>query len=244
MKRTLALLCIALAAFSTEAIAQKNTDPVYYTDSDVEHNYVSFGIHYDPLYSGRRLFALNNADANAGLDREDFPATGGYGYNWGGYMDFNINSSLRLGVGAGRTTMAYRLDDYPYIDGNGDTSNVGLNVGGLYNSFPLRIGFATPMNDAWDLEIWIPIAYNRLSTYTESTSLNGSMIENDLTDQARKEVWSVAILVGGAFYFTDNWAITAHAQFRYFTAPMIDKPDRPTETPYGAGVSLGIRYRP
>lgn len=240
MKNYLALLAFGLCLLSVKAEAQPG-DPVYYTDSDVEKRYASFGVHYDPMFTHRRLFALSNADANAGLEKDDFPADGGYGYNWGGYIDININGNLKLGVGAGQTAIAYRLGNYAYANGT-DTTSVDLAINGSYSTFPLRIGFTTHMNDAWDLEIWVPIAYNKLTSYTESTTLNGVAINNDRTDEARKDLFSVAIMVGGAFYFTDDFAITAHAQFRYFTASMIDKPERPTETPYGAGLSLGLRY--
>lgn len=237
---TLTLFALAL---SFTAFAQPKDKPIYYTDSDVENHFVSFGINFDPLFTQRRLFSFNTSGANNGLTREDYPATGGFGYNWGGYVNFNINSSLRLGIGAGRTQLNFRLDDYLY-ENNGDTARVGLNTSTLYNTFPIRVGFTTPMNDAWDLEIWIPIAYNSLVSYTENTTFQGMEINEDLTEEARSSNWSVAIQVGGAFYFTDQWAITGSAQFRYFTTPIIDKTDRPAETPYGTGLSLGIRYQP
>ncbi len=235
------IFSIVVLFSSLAAIAQPDDEPVYYTDSEVETRYVSFGLHFDPLFTQRRLFSLNNAGVNNGLTEDDFPATGGFGYNWGGYVNFNINSNLRLGIGAGQTAINYRLDNYEYVM-NGDTSAVGLNVAAQYNTFPLRIGFTTAMNDAWDLEIWIPVAYNRLSSYRESTTFQGMDIEEDLTDQASRDMWSVAIQVGGAFYFTDNWAVTASAQFKYFTTQIIEKPNRPVETPYGVGLSLGLRY--
>ncbi|TNE28235.1 MAG: hypothetical protein EP346_09750 [Bacteroidetes bacterium] len=234
----LLLGCMILSSW----VGMAQPDKVYYTDSDIEKHYASFGIHFDPLYTHRRLFALNNADANSNYDKDNFPASGGFGYNWGGYVNFNINSSLRLGVGAGQTTINYTLEKYKYYY-NGDTSSVNLKVNGVYNTFPLRIGFSTPMNDVYSLEIWIPIAYNKLVTYQENTSISGENLNEDLTEQANSDMWSVAIQVGGAFHLTDHWSVIASAQFRYFTTPMIEKANRPTETPYGAGLTLGLRYR-
>ncbi len=235
------ILSVLLAFAPLFVVAQPEDEPVYYTDSEVETQYVSFGVHFDPMFTQRRLFSLNNAGVNNGLTEDDFPATGGFGYNWGAYANFNINSNLRLGIGAGQTTINYRLDEYEYILNN-DTSSVGLNINARYNTIPLRIGFTTAMNDAWDLEIWIPVAYNRLVSYSESATVQGMEINEDLTDEASWDMWSVAIQVGGAFYFTDNWAVTTHAQFRYFTTQIIDKPNRPVETPYGVGLSVGLRY--
>lgn len=245
MKKLTQIAVVAVALFaSLPSFGQRRGDgPVYYTDSKVERRYASFGIHGDPLFTQRRLFALNNADANSQYDKDDYPATGGFGYNWGGYVNFNINSSLRLGVGAGQTVLSYRLDNYAFVPDGGDTASVGLNIRAQYNTFPLRIGFTTPMNDVYDLEIWVPIAYNKLTSYTENTRVAGTVYDADLTDEAKKDMWSVAIQIGAAFHLTDNWSLTAAAQFRYFTTPIIEKANRPTETPYGVGLSLGLRYR-
>ncbi len=236
----LALLGTMLAAAQPGG---NGDEPVYFTDSKVENRYVSLGIHGDPLFTQRRLFSLNSAGANAGITRDDYPAAGGFGYNYGAYVDFRVTSNIRLGIGAGRTAINFRLDDYEYAL-NGDTALVGLNTSALYNTFPFRIGFVTSMNDAWDLEIRIPVAYNRLARYQESTTFLGQGIEEDLTEQARAEVWSAGIQVGGAFFFTDEWAITGNVQFQYFTSQIIDKEARPRETPYGTGISIGIQYTP
>lgn len=222
-------------------ITKAQTEPMYYTDSKVERHYVSFGLNYDPMYTGRRLFTIGSSDVNSQYNSDDYPASGGFGYSWGGYVNFNINSNMRLGVGAGQTSISYTLENYSYYTGL-DTVSLGLKVNGIYNTFPLRVGFATHMNDSYSLEIWIPIAYNKLVSYTEEASLNGLLQSEDMSALANQGIWSVAIQVGGAFHITDKFAVIASLQFRYFTKAMIDKPNRPTETPYGAGLSLGLRY--
>lgn len=236
---TLFALLLSVIAFGQRG----NTDPIYFTDSDVEKRYISFGIHGDPLYTQRRIFSLNSSGLNSGVTRDDFPATGGFGYSYGATVDFRLNTNIRLGAGIGQTMINYRLDDYSYAL-NGDTALVGLNTSTLYNTFPLRVGFVTNMNSAWSLEIWIPVAYNTLSKYEESTTFNGLAINEDLTEEANSTMWSAGIQVGGAFHITDQWSITGTAQFRYFTTQIIDKPNRPRETPYGTGISLGIRFTP
>lgn len=243
MKKIIALALLFMALIPTEGFGQRgNTDPVYFTDSDVKRRIVSFGVHYDPMFTQRRLSALDEVGLANDVSRDDFPATGGYGDNWGAYVNFNINSSLRLGIGGGQTNIRYRLDNFEYVEG-ADTSRLNLNVVGNYTTIPLRVGFTTSMNDVWDLEVWIPVAFNILNSYTESGTLNGVQRTWDLTDEARSNLWSAGILVGGAFYFTDNWAVTMSAQFRYFGVPMYDHASRPTETPYGLGGSVGLRYR-
>lgn len=240
-KLTLFALFLGTAAFAQPG--NGNTGPVYFTDSEVDKNYVSFGIHGDPLFTQRRIFSLNSSGLNSGVTRDDFPATGGFGYNYGATADFRINSNIRLGIGVGQTAINYRLDDYEYAL-NGDTALVGLNTSTLYNSFPLRVGFVTNMNSAWSLEIWIPVSYNTLVSYEESTVFNGQDIMENLTEDANPNMWSAGIQVGGAFHITDQWSITGTAQFRYFTTQIIDKPNRPRETPYGTGISLGVRFTP
>lgn len=239
-KLSLLALLISAAAF---AQPDDKDGPVYFTDSDVEKHYVSFGLHGDPLFTQRRIFSLNSSGLNTGVTREDFPATGGFGYSYGATVDFRVTPNIRLGTGIGQTAVNYRLDNYEYSM-NGDTALVGLNTSTLYNTFPLRVGFVTSMNSAWSLEIWIPVAYNTLVSYNESTVFMGQDINDDRTDAADPTMWSAGIQVGGAFHISDQWSITGSAQFRYFTSQIIDKPERPTETPYGTGLSLGIRFTP
>lgn len=240
------LIAILALSFAVKAYAQPEKPIQYYTDSDVKNSIFSVSVRYSAYGVNRRI---SDVDANPNLSvrvNQVFPSKTGFGMTSGVIVDAKLTGSLRLGVGAEYANFNYGWENAPIWDrfniNPGDTLFIPVKIQQTSIQFPIRVGFVVDMNDAWALEVWPSVRYNKVLKYVETGTIYGGEVEEDLTDKAAKNTWMVGLAVGGSFYINDWMRAFLHLDAQYTLDPFYQADNHPREMVYAIGGATGLRF--
>lgn len=241
-------LVIALVASSLLALAQKEEEVEFYTDSDVSRSVVGIGLRFDPFYANRSLLGNDPLNSSSGFSLGSSSSKGRFGYNLGGDLYFKISERLELGLGVGYGKYGFQTEvDHPdpSLNYNLDsTSNYRAATNLSTINVPLMINFNTRMNDLWSLEIVPMVELVFVNTYQvefEDKS-TGELQLRDLKADARGHNWNVGLGLGGTYHITPKFGVFVRGQFKYLLTPLIEGGTRPREVFYSVGATTGLRY--
>lgn len=239
MKRILIMLfCMTALA----AKAQPDDKVIYYEDSKVKKSRISLALNLDPNWTDRRL--INNEVPTDGDYRlYDENAKGSLQFNYGLDVFVRLGSALRIGVGVGRASAGFSVEDASYYNGL-DTILADVNTEVSMYTLPIKLNFSTALNDAFDLEVIPQVQLNFVDKYQNNYDpLNGaSGFTTDLSDSTQSLIYSVGIALGGTFKFADNWGLFVRGDIKYMISPLIEQPEYPRETVYNVGLNVGLKY--
>lgn len=238
------ILVLGTVLSSITMYAQRDKDDVeYYTDSRVKQSRFSIALMGSPNYTDRRLIN-DEIPAGGGFDLTDENAKGAFQFNYNLDVFFSIGSALDIGLGFGRATADYNVQDVSYYEGRTDTvlSDVDVNVG-MY-TLPLKLNFNTSVTDILDLEVVPMVELNFVDRYRQDFHPEGeASFTRDLSDEVQSLNYSVGISLGGTFHLDENWGIIVRGNIKYMLNPLIEKPNFPRETLYSYGANVGIKYK-
>ena len=139
-------------------VAQAQSQPRYYTDSDVRQRVVNFNVYGQPGTVFRRIGADLNGVQPEVTDKFLPRLIGETGFS----VDFNLRP-LYLGVGVGQTWVnyAHRLENDEVQD-----------VKARYWSIPIRAGLVTHLSDGVTLEAWPTVTYRKAISFEHSALAN------------------------------------------------------------------------
>ena len=242
--RKLLIVLMGLTSFAAMAQPDDDKDVTFYEDSEVKHSRFMLALNLDPNFTDRRLinseipnggdFTLNNANAK-----------GSFQLNYGVDAFYRIGSSLAVGVGVGRATSSYTVEDAIY-HGTSGIDSIPVNIEskvGMY-TLPIKMNFSTALSDIFDLEVVPQVQMNFISDYENSIiPLNGgNIVTEDRSDETQNVTFSVGLGLGGTFKFSDNWGLFVRGEVKYMLSPMIDERGYPRETLLSGGLNLGLKY--
>ena len=237
------IILFQLLIFSITAIAQKDDDIEYYTDSRVKNSRFSIVLLGNPNYTDRRLIN-DEIPAGGGFDLVDENAKGSFQFNYNLDVFFSIGSALDIGVGFGRAAADYSVQDLSYYENRTDTALSDLDVSVSMFTIPFKFNFNTSVTDILDLEVVPTIELNFLDKYEQTFRPQGeASFMRDLTDQVQGLNYSVGIDLGGTFCLDENWGIVVRGNIKYMLNPMIEMEDFPRETLYSYGANIGLKYK-
>ncbi|MFM1884015.1 MAG: hypothetical protein RL168_199 [Bacteroidota bacterium] len=149
---------IVLAFWSLAWVAQAQSQPRYYTDSDVRQRVVNFNVYGQPGTVFRRIGADLNGVQPEVTDKFLPRLTGETGFS----ADFNLRP-LYLGIGVGQTWVnyAHRMEN-----------DAVQEVKARYWSIPVRAGLVTHLSDEVTLEAWPTVTYRKAISFEHSTLAN------------------------------------------------------------------------
>ncbi len=241
------LLMVLLGLMSFGLMAQPDDDDddvIFYEDSQVNHSRIMLALNLDPNFTDRRLI---NSEIPTGGDftLSSANAKGSFQLNYGVDVFFRVGSSLAVGLGVGRASSTYSVDNALYHGSSGLDStlvNIESKVG-MY-TLPIKLNFSTALSDVFDLEVVPQVQMNFLSDYENSIiPLNGgNIITQDRSDETQNITFSVGLGLGGTFKLSDNWGLFVRGEVKYMLSPMIDQRGYPRETLLSGGLNLGLKY--
>ena len=236
------IVLLGLTSFALRA--QPDDDVTFYEDSEVKHSRIMMAINLDPNFTDRRLI---NSEIPLGGDFTliDAKAKGSFQLNYGVDVFFRIGSSLAVGLGAGRATSSYTVEDAIYHgDGGNDSIPVSIESKvGMY-TLPIKLNFSTALSDIFDLEVVPQVQMNFLSEYENNIiPMNGGTnVTQDRSDETQNITFSVGLGLGGTYKFSDNWGFFVRGEVKYMLSPMIDQRGYPRETLLSGGLNMGLKY--
>ena len=175
MQRIILLLTLALSLG-----LQAQSQPRYYTDSDVRQRIVNFNVYGQPGTQFRRIGTDLNGVQPEVNDRFLSRLNGETGIS----VDFNLRP-LYLGVGVGQSWINYghRLE-------NDDVTDVQAR----YWAIPMRAGLVTHLSDEVTLEAWPTVTYRRAISFEHSAYPNPIFAP---------DFWTAGIQVGSTVAITE-----------------------------------------
>lgn len=237
---------LALLMLSSIAYAQPGDDDdvVYFTDSEVSHSRFSAAFILNPNYTDRRL--INDeipSGIGGGYDLPNADADGSFQLNYNVDVFYAIGSSFDIGVGFGRSSSYYEVDNIRFYKDRLDTVNARLAVKtGMY-TVPIKLNFNTSVTDLWDLEVVPGVELNFFNVYDQTITPDGEQdVFSDLSSNTSSFNYSVNLSLGGTYKLTDSWGLIIRGNVRYLLKPIIEESDFPRETIYNFGANIGLKY--
>ena len=239
------LLLSLFLLLSTISIAQPDDDVKYFTDAEVKHSRFSMALIVNPNYTDRRLIN-DEIPSGGGYDLKDTKASGSFQLNYNLDMFYAIGGALKIGVGFGRASAHYEVDEVNYYENraNNDTVKAGLAVDVSMYTVPIKLNFSTAVSDLWDLEVVPGLELNFVDKYKQVISPIGeSNISTDRSDDVQSLNYSVNISLGGTYHLSDAWGVVVRGKAGYMLNPLIEQNNFPRETTYNFGLNLGLSYK-
>ncbi len=156
------------------------TQPRYYTDSDVRQRVVNFNVYGQPGTVFRRIGADLNGVQPDVTDRFLPRLTAETGFS----ADFNLRP-LYLGIGVGQSWINY---------GHRFESGQTFGVQARYWAIPFRAGLVTHLSDEVTLEAWPNVTYRRAISFEHSDLVNPVYAD---------QFWTAGLQVGSTVGITE-----------------------------------------
>jgi hypothetical protein len=245
MKR-IVLLCFLLS--SAAAWAQPDDEIIYYTDSKVTESKFRMHLNANPYYTDMRLINDDAANTLISSFDEDNNTRGGFAFNFGLDLYYELASSFHIGLGISRgyggyTVESIKLDN----DGDGvfsDLADDKVEVSMI--SIPLKVNFNTTISDVFSLEVIPMVEMNFLDSYIANFDYKDPSISDEvrnLSSDLRDFNWTVGLSLGGTYWFSDNWGVFVRASAKYMLNDMIALDSWPRETLINFGANVGLQVK-
>ena len=234
---------IAMLFLSAIAYAQPgDEDVVYFTDAKVKHSRFSIVLLGNPNYTDRRLIN-DEIPSGGGFDLPSENADGGFQLNYNLDLMYSIGPSFDVGIGFGRSTAYFEVNDISYYQNRADTVNANLAVRtGMY-TVPIKFNFNTTVTDLWDLEVVPGVELNFFNVYDQMITPDGEEeVKTDLSSLVESFNYSVNLSLGGTYKLSDSWGLVIRGNVRYLLKPIIEESNFPRETIYNFGGNIGLKY--
>lgn len=234
---------IALLMLGLIAKAQPGDDDIiYFTDSKVKHSRFSIALLTNPNYTDRRLIN-GEIPSGGGYDLPNEDAKGAFQLNYNLDLFYAIGQSFDIGIGFGRSTAYYEVENISYYQNRADTVNANLAVKtGMY-TVPIKLNFNTTVTDLWDLEVVPGVELNFFNVYDQMITPDGEEeVYSDLSSNTTAFNYSVNLSLGGTYKLTDSWGLVIRGNVRYLLKPIIEESNFPRETIYNFGSNIGLKY--
>lgn len=215
---------------------------VYFTDSKVKHSRFSAALLLNPNYTNRRLIN-DEIPLGGGFDLPTEDAKGGFQLNYNLDLFYSIGESFDIGVGFGRSTAFFEVNDISYYQDRQDTVNADLSIKtGMY-TVPIKLNFNTTVTDLWDLEVVPGVELGFFNVYEQTITPDGeAAVLQDLSSNTLGINYSVNLSLGGTYKLSDSWGLVIRGNVRYLLRPIIEEPNYPRETIYNFGTNIGLKY--
>lgn len=217
-------------------------DVVYFTDSKVKHSRFSTAFILNPNFTNRRLIN-DEIPTGGGFDLPTSDAKGAFQLNYNLDLFYSIGPSFDVGIGFGRSTALFEVENISYYQDRLDTVNADLSVRtGMY-TVPIKLNFNSTVTDLWDLEVVPGVELNFFDVYDQTITPDGE--EADFRDLSSKTVgfnYSVNLSLGGTYKLSDSWGLVIRGNVRYLLRPIIEESNFPRETIYNFGTNIGLKY--
>ncbi|MDG1253151.1 MAG: hypothetical protein P8N56_05675 [Schleiferiaceae bacterium] len=199
------------------------SEPRYYTDSDVRQRLVNFNVYAQPSTIFRRI----GTDLNGVRPEVNDRFLSRLNVESGFSADVHLRP-LYLGIGVGQTWInyAHALSD-----------DVVQETKARYWSIPFRAGLVTQLSDEVSLEVWPTITYRRAIRFQQS-GVNG------LVDAPHApSFWTAGIQVGGNMAITEYLSYSLMGMMDYGFGDLEEGTINRAyaELPLFVGVRMGLR---
>lgn len=234
---------IAMLMLNALAYAQPGDDDViYFTDSKVKHSRFSAALLLNPNYTSRRLIN-DEIPSGGGFDLPTEEANGAFQLNYNLDVFYSIGPSFDVGIGFGRSSAYFEVNDVSYYQNRLDTVNADLSVRTRMYTVPIKFNFNTTVTDLWDLEVVPGVELNFFDVYDQTFSPDGEEdVYSDLSSMVESFNYSVNLSLGGTYKLSDNWGLVIRGNVRYLLKPIIEESNFPRETIYNFGANIGLKY--
>lgn len=222
--------------------AQPDDEIVYYTDSKVSESKFRLHLNANPYYTDMRLI---NSDAENSLISsfdEDNETRGGFAFNFGLDLFYELAPSFHIGLGVNRAYGRYTVEA---VDLNADGNLADDKVEVSMISVPLKVNFNTNLSEVFSLEVIPMVEMNFLDSYVANINYADPTLNDEvlnLSDDLRAFNWTVGLSLGGTYWFSDSWGVFARASAKYMLNDMIAE-DWPRETLINFGANLGLQVK-
>lgn len=242
--KKLILLSLLLSSFS--AWAQPDDEIVYYTDSKVSESKFRLHLNANPYYTDMRLINDDAANSLINSFNEDNETRGGFAFNFGLDLFYELAPSFHVGLGVNRAFGRYTVEGASLdLDGDGIYFSANDEVEVSMISVPLKVNFNTSISEVFSLEVIPMVEMNFLDSYVANIDYSDPSIDDtvlNLSDDLRAFNWTVGLSLGGTYWFSDNWGVFVRASAKYMLNDMIAQ-DWPRETLINFGGNLGLQVK-
>lgn len=240
------LILLSLLLSSLSAWAQPDDEIVYYTDSKVSESKFRLHLNANPYYTDMRLINDDAANSLINSFNEDNETRGGFAFNFGLDLFYELAPSFHVGLGVNRAFGRYTVEGASLdLDGDGIYFSANDKVEVSMISVPLKVNFNTSISDVFSLEVIPMVEMNFLDSYVANIDYSDPTIDDtvlNLSDDLRAFNWTVGLSLGGTYWFSDNWGVFMRASAKYMLNDMIAK-DWPRETLINFGGNLGLQVK-
>jgi len=240
------LILLSLLLSSLSLWAQPDDEIVYYTDSKVSESKFRLHLNANPYYTDMRLI---NSDAENSLISsfdEENETRGGFAFNFGLDLFYELAPSFHLGLGVNRAYGRYTVEGVSLdLDNNGIYLGADDQVEVSMISVPLKVNFNTNISEVFSLEVIPMVEMNFLDSYIANIDYSNPTISDvvlNKSDDLRAFNWTVGLSLGGTYWFSDSWGAFARASAKYMLNDMIAE-DWPRETLINFGGNLGLQVK-
>ena len=244
MKRII-LLCFILS--SAVAWAQPDDEIIYYTDSKVSESKFRMHLNANPYYTDMRLINDDAANTLISSFDKDNNTRGGFAFNFGLDLYYELSSSFHLGIGISRGYGGYTVERVSLdLDEDGSFFIADDKVAVSMISIPLKVNFNTTISDVFSLEVIPLVEMNFLDSYVASLDYQDPSVSDEvlnLSDNLRDFNWTVGLSIGGTYWFSDNWGVFVRASAKYMLNDMIALDYWPRETLINFGGNVGLQVK-
>jgi len=219
MHQRLSLLLLFSLSLNTNA-------QIFYTDSKVSSNKVSFEAFASPMTMLRKV--ASDLQGNQVSVSDTWHAM----LNTETGMVFTYNTrSLRFGVGVGQSDLRW---------GVSDSMGNRVNTHARYWTFPVRVGLVTQITDVFSLEVWPQL------TIRKAISLEKNWLILPVAPRAETPL-AAGLTVGSAFRMNDHFSFTLGAVMEFGLDDLEDAGSGPAfrthgELPFFLGLRTGLRF--
>jgi len=240
------LILLSLLLSSLSAWAQPDDEIVYFTDSKVTESKFRLHLNANPYYTNMRLINDDAASSQISSFSQDNNTKGGFAFNFGLDLFYELASSFHVGLGINRAYGRYTVEGISLdIDNTGSFLAANDEVEVSMISIPLKINFNTNISDVFSLEVIPLVEMNFLDSYIANINYQDPSVDDrvlNLSDNLRDFNWTVGLSLGGTYWFSDNWGAFVRASAKYMLNDMIAE-DWPRETLINFGGNLGLQVK-
>jgi hypothetical protein len=240
------LILLSLLLSSLSAWAQPDDEIVYYTDSKVSESKFRLHLNANPYYTDMRLINDDAANSLINSFNEDNETRGGFAFNFGLDLFYELAPSFHVGLGVNRAFGRYTVEGASLdLDGDGIYFSANDEVEVSMISVPLKVNFNTSISEVFSLEVIPMVEMNFLDSYVANIDYSDPSIDDtvlNLSDDLRAFNWTVGLSLGGTYWFSDNWGVFVRASAKYMLNDMIAQ-DWPRETLINFGGNLGLQVK-
>jgi hypothetical protein len=192
---------------------------------------------------------LINSDAENSLISsfdEDNNTRGGFAFNFGLDLFYELGPSFHVGLGINRAYGRYTVEGVNLdLDEDGSYLLADDKVEVSMISVPLKVNFNTNISDVFSLEVIPLVELNFLDSYVANIDYADPSLSDEvlnLSDRLRDFNWTVGLSLGGTYWFSDSWGVFVRASAKYMLNDMIAE-DWPRETLINFGGNLGLQVK-